>query len=177
MSNDINLITHKDDQSLIELKKLKIVRNISFVFAGVIVLFSIVIFIANNAFSTSGIKSKEESAINQIAMLKDKSAKLFVVDNRIASISKIIKERNNYSSISSLISLVPSDVKINNISFDKKGISFNLISSSLLPLDGLINKFIDKTTKKEIIKNLTINSLTINQKTGSYYLSMNADFL
>lgn len=177
MSNDINLISHQDDQSLIEKKRLKIIRNISFVFGGVLVLFAIIIFIANAAFSTSGIKNQQESAINQMGMLKDRSAKLFVVNNRIVNISRIIKERNNYSSINSVIKLVPSDVKLNNLSFDKDNISITVISSSLLPLDGLINKLLEKIVKKEIIKSLTISSLTINQKNGNYYLSMKAEFL
>ena len=177
MSNDINLISHQDDQSLIEKKRLKIIRNISFVFGGVLILFAIIIFIANAAFSTSGIKNQQESAINQMGMLKDRSAKLFVVNNRIINISRIIKERNNYSSINSLTKLVPTDVKLNNLSFDKDNISMTVISSSLLPLDGLINKLLEKIAKKEIIKSLTISSLTINQKNGNYYLSMKAEFL
>ncbi|OGH07954.1 MAG: hypothetical protein A2W22_06825 [Candidatus Levybacteria bacterium RBG_16_35_11] len=177
MNKDINLLAHQEDQSLIEKKRLKIFKNISFVFAGIVVFFSIVIFIVNATFSTASIKNQQESAINQITNLKDRSAKLFVVNNRILNISKIIKERNNYSSIESLLKLTPNSVRINNLNFSTETFSITLISSSLLPLDDLINSYIAKLTKKELIKSLTINSLSLNQKTGNYYLSIKAEFL
>lgn len=177
MNSDINLVSPKDDQSVIEKKRLRIVRNIAYVLAGIVVLFSIIVFIISTSFSNSSIKKQQESAINQLSMLKDKSAKVFVINNRILNIEKVLKQRNDFSSIESLLQIIPSSVKTNSLNFSEENISLTLISSSLLPLDDLINKYLDKVAKKQIIKNLSINSLNINEKTGNYFLTIKADFL
>jgi Tfp pilus assembly protein PilN len=177
MSSDINLISPKNESSLIEKKRLKILRTISYVIAGLVVLFALLIFAVNATFSTSKVKKQQEEAVAQLLMLKDKSAKLYIINNRIVTITKIINDRNNSKKLEDLIKVVPNDVKINNINFDDEGISLTLSSTSLLPLDKVINKYIDKASKREIIKTFSIGSLSMNKKSGSYLLTVKADFL
>jgi Tfp pilus assembly protein PilN len=177
MSNNINLITPRKEESSSDKKKAKIIKNIGFIFLGVIVLFSIVIFIVNLLFSTSSLKRQQQEAIAQIASLNEVSSKLFVLNNRIASISKIIKTRKDMSLLESLSRIIPDTVKIRTFTFDKDKTSFTLNSPSLLPLDNYINQLINKAIKKDMIQSLTINSLTINKKTKEYYLSLTINLL
>jgi len=159
-------------------KKNRLLRIIAICFAGIIVFFAIIIFIVNTTFSVDSVKKQQESVLTGMVSLKDKSGKLFVVNDRIANISSLLRSRKDYSPIiNKLTGLVPDQAAVSGIQLDQKTISLIVVSDSLLPLDSFLNGLINLTTKKELIKNLSIDSLTTVQKTGKFSLSISAELL
>jgi len=72
---------------------------------------------------------------------------------------------------------IPNDVSINSFEIDKAKVAITASSDSLSSIDSMLNTFIEMTAKKQIIKSLTIGSLTSDQKSGNYSLSIKANKL
>lgn len=175
MINDINLLVGKDANYLRQKKLLSLARLIAFVSLGIVALFSVIVFFLNSQFSPTLVKREEDAVLQSLSTLGKKQAKLFIVNNRIQNITTVLNSRVDYYKILSLIlGKVPTEVSIDRIEVDKKKISLMISSSSLIPINTLINNFVDMVRKKEIITSLVLNSLTLSAKTGRYSISLSA---
>ncbi|MCL5019480.1 MAG: hypothetical protein M1426_03240 [Patescibacteria group bacterium] len=173
MNNDINLISNKDAASLNAKKRLKQIRIIAIASLVVVALLSIIIFIINSQTSLSGIKKDQNSTIQSISYLNKKSAKLAIINNRLKDISDIMEKRKNYTNtINTLLQLMPPGVSTTTLELSKKDVVLIVHSNSLLSIDKFLNSIIDLSSKKQVISSVTIESLIINPKTGSYSLSL-----
>ena len=178
MSNDINLISNKDAASLNAKKRLKQIRIIAIASLVVVALLSIIIFIINSQTSLSGIKKDQNSTIQSISYLNKKSAKLAIINNRLKDISDIMEKRKNYTNtINTLLQLMPPGVSTTTLELSKKDVVLIVHSNSLLSIDKFLNSIIDLSSKKQVISSVIIESLIINQKTGSYSLSLKTTLL
>ena len=72
---------------------------------------------------------------------------------------------------------IPQDTSVDSFGVDKNKIVLTVSSDSLSSMDDLIDSFIDMVEKQQIIKNLTIESLTSDRISGIYILSIKADRL
>ncbi|MEK7450645.1 MAG: hypothetical protein AAB662_01755 [Patescibacteria group bacterium] len=175
MTNDINLLVGKDANYLRQKKILSLARLMAFVSLGIVVLLSVIAFFLNSQFSPTLIKSQEDAVLQSLSKLSKKQAKLFIVNNRITNIATILNKRVDYYKILSLIlDKIPTNVSIDKIEVDKKQISLTISSNSLIPIDALINNFVDMVKNKKLINSLTLNSLTLNAKTSQYSISLSA---
>lgn len=175
MINDINLLVGKDVNYLRQKKLLSLVRLVAFVSLGIVALLSVIAFFLNSQFSPTLVKNQEDTVLQSLSALSKKQAKLFIVNNRIANITNILNSRVDYYKILSVImGKIPTEVSTDRIEIDKKKISLTISSNSLVPINTLINNFVDMVRKKEIITSLTLNSLTLSVKTGKYSISLDA---
>ncbi len=178
MSNDINLISNKDTTSLKAKKRLKQTRTIAIVSLVIVALLSVIVFIINSQTSLESIKKDESSTLQSISYLNKKSAKLAIINNRLKDISDIMVKRKNYTSaINTLLQLMPPGLSTANLELSKQDVSVVVNSNSLLSMDKFLNSVMDLTSKKQVISNVTIESLILNKKTGSYSLSLKAKLL
>jgi len=60
---------------------------------------------------------------------------------------------------------------------NEEATSLSLTSTSLLPLQTFLDSAKSLIAKKQLIKNVVINYLSANEKTGKYSLSVEIDFL
>lgn len=177
MNSNINLILSKEGQSFKKKKRIKLLNSIALGLLLVVAAVSVVLFILNTLNPLSSIKKDQLATINNIATLKERSGKLVMVNDRLKNISEINQKRKIFSSlIDYLISLL-GDLKINFLEIDNKSISFSVTSNSLLEENQFLQKLIEKSSKKEMIKDLMIDSLTVNEKTGLYLLTLRATVL
>lgn len=175
MINDINLLVGKDANYLRQKKMLSLARLIAFVSLGIVALFSVIAFFLNSQFSPTLVKREKDAVLQNLSTLSKKQAKLFIVNNRTTNITTILNSRMDYYKILNLIlGKVPTEVSIDRIEVDKKKISLTISSSSLIPINTLINNFVDMVRKKEIITSLVLNSLTLSAKTDRYSISLGA---
>ncbi len=178
MSNDINLVSNKDEASLKEKRRLRQVRVIAVVSLVVVALASVLIFIINSQTSLSSIKKDENSTLANISYLNKKAAKLAIVNERLKNISDILQKRKNYTSaINTLLQLMPPGVYTATLELDKNDVFLVANSNSLLSIDKLLNGVIDLSSKKQVIGSVRIESLTVNVKTGNYSISIKTKLL
>ncbi|RJQ24929.1 hypothetical protein C4577_06680, partial [Candidatus Parcubacteria bacterium] len=124
MNSNINLLQQKDDQLIKKRKRVKILKLAAGISLSLVALFSIIIFILNMQLSVTSIKSEQNSIINSISTLKDKAAKIILVNDRIKGISEILKQRKNYSNlIETVLASVPSGAKITSLEINKENLN------------------------------------------------------
>lgn len=178
MNSSINLLQQKDDQLIKKQERLKILKLTAGISLAVVAFLSIIIFILNMQFSVTSIKNEQNSIINSISSLKDKSAKIVLVNDRIKGISEILKQRKDYSGlIEKVLVLVPSRAKITSFEISKDTLSMTVSSNSLLSINTYLNDMIKLSQDEKLIKSLAIKGITVNFKTGEYNLSINATVL
>lgn len=175
MSSSINLLKTEGKEDLRRTRTAYILRLISLVFLGFVGLISIVLFILNSRISVSSVKGEEAIVAQNISFQKDRVSKYYLLNDRIKGVENILNNRKNYTdSLNTLISQVPSDASISSLEIDKGDVSLTVNSGSLLPLNKFLNNMIDLSINKHAIKDMTIETLSIDTKTGSYSLSIKA---
>lgn len=178
MTNDINLVSNKDEATLKQKKQLRAVRVVAVISLAMIVLFSVLIFIISSLIGLQSIKNSENSTLNSISFLHKKEAELAIVNNRLQDITTILQNRKNYTSdINTLLKIIPSGVYVNSIEINKDSLTMVIVSNSLLSINDFLNSLIGFAQKNQLVKNLIIESLSINGKTGLYSLSIQATIL
>lgn len=175
MSDSINLLRTEVKGDSRRLRTTNILRIISLIFLGFVGLISIILFILNSRISVSSVKTEEATVLQNISLQKEKASKYYSLNDRVKGIGEILKNRKNYSSnLNVLIAQVPDGSAISSLEIDKGNIALTVNSSSLLPLNKFLNNMIDLSINKHQIKNMTIESLSIDVKTGNYSLSIKA---
>jgi len=177
MNNNINLILSKEGQSLKKKKKIKLLNTIALGLLLVVAAVSVVLFLLNTLNPLSSIKKDQLATINNITFLNERSGKLVIVNDRLKNISEINNKRKKFSSTIDYLISQMGNLKINFLELDNKSISFSVSSNSLLEENQFLQKLIEKSSKKEMIKDLMIDSLTVNEKTGLYLLTLRATVL
>ncbi|MCL4354634.1 hypothetical protein M1349_04175 [Patescibacteria group bacterium] len=177
MNSNINLVLSKEGQTLKNKKKIKLLNGIALGLLLVVAATSVILFLLNTLNPLSSIKKDQLATINNITFLKERSGKLVIVNDRLKNISEINNKRKKFSpTIDYLISIL-GNLKISFLEIDDKSISFSVSSYSLLEENDFLQKLIVKSSKKEMVQDLIIDSLTVNEKTGLYQLKLRATVL
>lgn len=177
MSNDINLILSKQGQSLKRKKRLVIIQRVAVVFLVITALISIILFLLNTINSISDIRKEQTSILTSIGGLKDKSSKLVMVNDRLKNINNITKKRKSYTTLMSYFKEAFGDLTVSVFEVDKKSMLITVSSKSLLAENEFLAKMIEKSGKKQLFKNLIIQTLTVNEQTGNYTLILKAEVI
>ena len=178
MKADINLALGALVESAQKSRLLRILRITALASITLILIASVSLFLLINSISPDKIKKEKDQILFSIKFLNERQAKIAIVNSKIADISKILDNRTNYESeINTFLEKIPNDVSINSFEIDKAKVAITASSDSLSSIDSMLNTFIEMTAKKQIIKSLTIGSLTSDQKSGNYSLSIKANKL
>lgn len=175
MNSSINLVKTEDRENARRRKTTYILKVISIVFVSFIALVSIILFILTSKLSLSAVKNEETVVLENITREKNKLSKFYLLTDRLKSIEEILKNRKNYTaSLNTLIEQIPSGALASSLQVDKGNITLTVNSSSLSPINRFLNDVINLSINKHTIKDMTIESLTIDSKTGNYSLSIKA---
>ncbi len=178
MNNDINLVSSQESTSLNEKKRLKMIRVTAVVSLTVVALSSILIFILYSSLSLSSIKKDQDSTLNSISFLHKKSAELAIINNRLTDITNILQKRKNYTNaIATIRQQMPAGVSTTDLEINKDNVVLIVSSNSLQSIDTFLNNVISLSQKQKVVSKIFIESLTVNEKSGSYSLSLSATLL
>ncbi|OGH39346.1 MAG: hypothetical protein A3B44_02180 [Candidatus Levybacteria bacterium RIFCSPLOWO2_01_FULL_38_21] len=178
MKADINLALGALVESAQKSRLLRILRITALASITLILIASVSLFLLINSTSTDKIKKEEDKILFSIKYLHDKEAKILIINERLNGISKILGSRGNYDLLmNAFLQKIPQDTSVDSFGVDKNKIVLTVSSDSLSSMDDLIDSFIDMVEKQQIIKNLTIESLTSDRISGIYILSIKADRL
>jgi len=176
MNTNINLLIHKDEDLLKQKKKIRAFYFVAIVSLIVVGLISLSIFLLTQIVISTSVKKDQEDALKKISQFQDLQAKLFIVNNRVESIDEIMKTRKDLSKITSgLLAKIPSELSIEAFEVSDQTITLTGQSSSLVAIGELINNLTDMVRNKEIIKSLTLSSLTLEEVGGNYTISIKSD--
>lgn len=178
MKTDINLASGVLVETASKSKALGILRIAGISGVIFITVTSILLFVLINQISPDNIKKQEDKILFSIKFLHEKQAKISAVNSKIADISKILDSRINYESeMNTFLEKIPNDVSINSLGIDKSKVTITVSSNSLSPIDKMLNSFFEMIEKKQIIKSITIQSISSDQGGGNYSLSIKANKL
>lgn len=177
MSDNINLLVKKENYASKEQGKIKIFRFIAVGFLAVLLLISIVIYLLNQQLLNSSLDKDRESALNKILVFKDRAANFTIIKNRIENIPKVLNKRVDvYKIINKILGKIPNEIVVDSFGFEDKKISIQTSTNSLIQVDTLINNLVDMAKRKEIIKDLMLDSLDVTEADGKYKVSITIGF-
>jgi Tfp pilus assembly protein PilN len=178
MSSGINLLSKKEDVSLKEKKRVKILRIIAGAMLGVTALVIVTLIVLYSQLKIASIKRDQESAIKNISFLHEKSAKLSAINDRVDVVTQVLKKRKDFqNTLTELTKQIPSGVKINGIDVSSDGVSMRLSATSLYDAKIFIDRMVALAEGKKIIKDLTIESFLLDTKNSRYSLVLSSNLL
>jgi len=177
--NEINLVAGKGAKKYDE-KKLRLVRIVAVLSLVVATLLSISLFLLNTKFSVAAIKREQTQIITRIASYNTRAAKLSIVNNRVIEISEIKKQSRDFTEFMNVIlNMKPDDIFVNSFEIEEKTATISISSTSLLPISDFINELIKyskkNTSQNPTITKVTIESLSANNKSGEFSMTVILD--
>jgi len=176
MNTNINLLLHRDEELLKQKKKVKIFNFIAVVSLIIVGLISLSIFLLIQITNSSSVKKDQDDILKRISQFQNKQLKLFILNKRVESISKVMKARKDLAKITSgLLAKIPGELFIENFEASSQTVTLTGKSSSLMVIGELINNLTNMVRNKEIIKSLTLNSLSLERDSNIYTVSMESE--
>jgi len=178
MKSDINLVFPNSAEAIKEERIIDLLRMSAIVSVSLTGLFSVVLFLIISQVSPASIKEKEQAALRGILELRPREARLVLVNTKLEDVEKIIEKRQKYEQVmEDIVGAIPPDTSINSLDIDSKKVSLTATSTSLLPLDALIDNLIKMVKDRKIINSFTIENFTTDSKNGIYSVSIVAQRL
>ncbi|MCL5439265.1 MAG: hypothetical protein M1268_04775 [Patescibacteria group bacterium] len=178
MSENINLVANRRDESLKEKKSLKYFRIIAIFSLLSVFLFAISLFIFKTSLGLTSLKKQEDTLSANMASLSDKTVKLLLVQERIKNISDALKNRSDVNKILDLVTKdMPQNVSVNSLSIGKKKATLIVSSYSLYDINIFLENLQKMSENKKIFKRLIFDTLSIDDKNGKYSLGVSIDLL
>jgi type II secretory pathway component PulL len=176
--SSINLLRTEGKENVKQSKRKYFLRLISIIFLFFVAVSSITLFILANRLSPDSIKKEQDSVLKSITSQKDKQAKYALLTDRLLNINQILKSRKNYTNtLNALIAQVPDGVSTTAMSVDNGNVTFTVSSNSLLSINKFLTGIIDTVKSKHIIRDMTIETLTVDKTNGLYSLSIKAKII
>lgn len=170
---DINLIKKT---SRVTAKRLKYLRILSIVLAVAVAFTSTGLFIVTRQNSIDSIKAQQNFLLQNITLLGDKAAKINFLNDRVKNIESITKERKTYTkTVATILEGLPSNVTTNSLTLSEEDMLLTVSSNSLAAVNEFLNTTIAVAEEKHLLRDLTIESLTAQERT--YTLTLKAKIL
>lgn len=178
MNNDINLVSSKNSQIESELRILNLLRFTAVAMLITVALVSISIFVISVQVPLADIKREETSTLTQISQLHKKLATYYLIKDRINNINTLLSTRKDYTkTINPILAKVPSDLAIDDLDVENNKIILTVSGNSLVGINNIINNLVNTSDKKKYLKDLTIDSLSLNSIIGKYSVTFTANLL
>ena len=178
MNNNINLISNQNVELEKELRRLKKFRLISLTCLIAVSLVSVVIFVLNLTLPLDSVKKEQGATAANIATFHNKLVTYTLITDRVTNISNILSQRGNYMpQIDAVVGKVPSDVTVDQLNVETGGITLSVSSTSLLSINKFMDDIVSFSNQKKVIKDLVIQSFSLDANTGKYALDLKATIL
>lgn len=173
MSKNINLVLKEGAEGLKQKKILKRFRLIAVGSLLLVLLVSLSIYLLINfIFGTSSIEMDKEALSTKLLPLREKEAKLKVVNDRLNNIVLFRGEITDVSRIvNKFLTEIPSGMSIESFEFTEGLVAIQVSSDSLTVVDVFINNLIAIAERKELVGTLILSSLNVGEE-GKYEVSL-----
>lgn len=170
-STDINLIkVETASPKNRRAAKLRMVALIILFFVGGV---AIIFFILDFSSPLNSIKSEQDAVLSSITAENQKAVKLAIVNERATAINRLKIERPDYLGVlNTAMSTLPSGVSASGLDIDESSVSITVASPSLLSLNNFLNGVLDEARKNSNIESASMESLTANDTSSAYQMSV-----
>lgn len=176
MSVDINLLVRTDEKTLEEKKRVKILNLIALISLVIVGLASLGIFLLVQLTNFESIREEQEEVLEKMSSFEKIQSGLIIAGDRIENIQRIFNLRKKFSKMmTEILSNIPSDVALDTVDIGSTSVVITGRSKSLLSMGQFIDNFTELARKKDVIKSLTLNSLSLNQDRNMYEISIQSD--
>lgn len=176
--SSINLVSGKTLQLEKEIKRLRMFRYAALASLIIVALVSVVVFVVNIALPIQSVKKDEQTTLTNISFLHKKLVEYSLIKDRIGNISAIIQMRKNYySPANAVLGKIPVGVTVNSLKIESGSMTISVSADSLIPINQFIDSMVSLGQNGRVVKNLIIQSLSLNGTSGTYALSLQMDVL
>jgi len=178
MSRNINLVLKEGAEGLKYKRRLKRFRLLAAGLLLAVLLVSLSIYLLINfIFGTSSIEKDKDELANQLLPLRDKEAKLKVINDRLNNITLVQGRKIDvYKIVDKFLSEVPIGLSVDNLEYEMDKVSVKVSSDSLVAVDEFINNLISLAERKELVGTLILNSLVVGE-IGKYEVTLNVGLI
>ena len=173
-NTDINLLRAKDEGVLKEEGKVRRIWFLAIVFF-LATLISLIVSVVMSKSAATSVASQGTDLLQKASSLHLREEKMLILTDRLRGVSDILKLRVPYGkTIGAILGKLPQGVSIEKFDIDKNTFLMIVSSSNLAALNTLVEGFTAMAKNKEIIKTLTLVSLTGDPKGGRYLATLQA---
>ncbi|MEX2007560.1 MAG: hypothetical protein WD992_02190 [Candidatus Levyibacteriota bacterium] len=178
MNNDINLVSSDAEGSDKETKRLESFRLIATILIVGVGFISVLLFVLNRLFSPAGIVKEQEQVATNITLAGEKHAKLTVLTQRLNDISSLLSKRTDYDIVlNEILAKSGGSVSIASLAVDKQKLSMIVSADSLISTNEFIGGLKSMVQEKKFLKNVIVNSLSLNNRASNYTLTLEIELL
>ena len=160
MSVNINLISSTDNEDPRK-KRLRKLKNFSFILLFLVGFMSLMVFLINYRFSVNYVRVQQADLIKKISIYDNTALKIVLLNSRLNDISTLIDDRPKYNKIAAEIAKgLGSSINVKEIKIEDSGISISVSSPSLLSLNEFLNN-IFRVKESKLITSVNLESLSI----------------
>lgn len=160
MSVNINLISGTDNEDPRK-KRLRKLKNFSFILLFLVGFMSVMVFLINYRFSVNYVKGQQEDLIKKLSIYDDTALKIVLLNSRLDDISTLINDRPKYNKIAAEIAKgINSSIRVEEIDIKNDGWSISVSSSSLLSLNEFLNNIL-RIKESKLITSVSLEGLSL----------------
>lgn len=174
MNNNINLLEkRKTRMAILRFSKLRLLRTIAVSMLFLVSTVSVIIFILISLSPLPQLKRQEQQAILTLSQFRDDMVKISLINERTDVIEDLLSKRRSFdTTLEALQNKLPSEVNVETLSINKNTLSVSVSSKSLALLDTFINNILSAVQAKIDFSKVTLTSLSSDNQTKSYLLSL-----
>lgn len=123
-------------------------------------------------------QKNENDLLSSMSFFQTKIIKYVLFTDRLNNIESIFSKRTLFDAkIDELMPIISSELKIHNISMDKKKLSLTATTLSLSSIETFTDKLKEMVDNKKLFSRVSFGGITVNQKKGEYSFTIEADLL
>jgi Tfp pilus assembly protein PilN len=176
MNENINFLRNKKSQ--VKKNQAEIILRVCAIGTLFLVAFAAVgMFVLRTQSKLSALEQEENQLQKNLSLIQDRTIKFILVQDRIKSISQTLKTRSSISPVvEKIMTQIPKDVILTDLSIDKKKVIINISSSSLASLNIYTNTLSKTENASILFRSVVMDSLTFDGK-SRYSMQINAELL
>lgn len=175
MSDRINLLSRKKRRMLNRESLLYFTQMSARIILAITILSAIVVFILNRSGNLPLLQQQDKTISSNLTFLQQKIIKFLLIRERLGNISPILSKKSSINDILFQISAsLPSGVSLDAFTLDKTNITLAVSSSSLSSLNDFLDAMLVKVNQKQLFKKITVTSLSSDNVSGNYSLTLTA---
>jgi Tfp pilus assembly protein PilN len=174
MNSDINLLERRKNRiGILRYEKLRLLRFVAISLLFLTSTLSVILFLLISFSPLPQLKRQEEQGLSTLSQFHPDMAKIYLVNERMDSIKSIIGSRRNFDEIlDELQNILPSGIKVDALSIDRKNISLSVSSGSLELIDTFINNVLKSVQEGKDFTKVTLSSLSVDSEKHLFLLTV-----
>ena len=173
MSDQINLISHKRKKFFHRDSLLDFVQFLARASLITVIISAVGLYILNSSGRLPFLQQQDRTITTNLSLVQQKIIKFLLIRDRLQSINPLLQNKSKVDTLITAFSQgLPASVTVDTFSLTKNNMSLTVSSSSLSSLGTFLDFMLEKVSKKELFKKITITRFTSDGTNGIYILSL-----